>query len=47
MRRVVISSALAMMTLVSINAQALWPNYPMPGIPPRPDGKPDLTAPGK
>ncbi|MGA2878316.1 MAG: hypothetical protein ABSG13_05150 [Bryobacteraceae bacterium] len=32
-------------TLLALAAPAQWINYPTPGIPRTPDGKPDLTAP--
>jgi hypothetical protein len=37
--------AIAITTLVAIKVFAQWINYPTPGIPRLPDGKPDLSAP--
>jgi len=43
MRSVV--TAAVLLVLCSLSAAAQWLNYPSPGTPRRPDGKPDLTAP--
>jgi hypothetical protein len=43
MRRAI--GAVAAATLLALTAPAQWINYPTPGIPRTPDGKPDLTAP--
>jgi hypothetical protein len=37
--------AVAMATLFAFTAPAQWLNYPTPGIPRTPDGRPDLSAP--
>jgi len=37
-------TALVLATLVASPAQAQWLNYPTPGLPRLPDGKPDLAA---
>src|ERR1043165_7553910 len=42
MRRLVLAVAAS---LIAINAQAQWLNYPTPGIPRLPDGKPNPSAP--
>ena len=36
---------LLLFALLSTGAQAQWLNYPTPGMPRTPDGKPNLTAP--
>jgi len=36
---------LFLLTLLSTGAHAQWLNYPAPGTPRTPDGKPNLTAP--
>ena len=36
---------LALIATIAFTAQAQWLNYPTPGIPRTPDGKPNLTAP--
>jgi hypothetical protein len=43
MRRAI--GAVAAATLLALTAPAQWINYPTPGIPRTPGGKPDLTAP--
>jgi hypothetical protein len=43
MRKVI--GAVAAATLFAVTAPAQWLNYPTPGIPRTPDGKPDLNAP--
>src|SRR5713226_7900231 len=47
MRSVGLSSgaALAVLALLSTTAGAQWLNYPTPGTPRLPDGKPNLNAP--
>ena len=35
----------AILAIATMPATAQWPNYPTPGIPRLPDGKPNLTAP--
>jgi hypothetical protein len=40
-----IIGAIAPLTLLAQAASAQWINYPTPGIPRKPDGKPDLSAP--
>jgi hypothetical protein len=40
-----IIGAVATATLLALAAPAQWINYPTPGIPRTPDGKPDLNAP--
>ena len=42
MRRLVLAIAAS---LVAVSAQGQWLNYPTPGIPRLPDGKPNLSAP--
>jgi hypothetical protein len=40
-----IGGTIALFTFLSVGAQAQWLDYPTPGIPRLPDGKPNLSAP--
>ena len=39
------SLLVAILAIASVPSAAQWINYPTPGIPRTPDGKPDLSAP--
>ena len=40
-----VCSTLSGLGLIAVRASAQWLNYPAPGIPRLPDGKPNLAAP--
>jgi hypothetical protein len=42
--RLIVSAAVALMAAMSVSLAAQWFNYPTPGIPRLPDGKPNLAA---
>src|SRR5678816_1855381 len=41
----IFGAVIALVSLLCAEAPAQWLNYPAPGIPRTPDGKPNLTAP--
>ena len=45
MPRHVMASVIALIALTATSGEAQWLNYPTPGIPRLPDGKPNLNAP--